>query len=37
MSKILANTLKWVEAQYAQFEPEIMLDGMFNFETHFMV
>ena len=23
--------------RFSQFEPEIMLDGMFNFKTHFMV
>ena len=37
----ISMRVNWVEAQYAlrfsQFEPEIMLDAMRNFKTHFMV
>ena len=33
--------VNWVEAQYAlrfsRFEPEMMLDAMRNFKTHFIV
>ena len=34
---IHSSGLKLNMLKFSQFEPEIMLDGMLNFETHFMV